>query len=87
MKGNKHLKIIVLVIVSLVLLCIWYYNSKIFLSETEERLETAIKAFNQKKFAETYSIVEPLAKKGEPAAQLILGNLYYLGLGVSQNCE
>ena len=77
----------VLIIVSLVLLCSWYCNSKISLSDTEERLETAIKALNQKNYAETYSIVEPLAKKGEPTAQLILGNMYYKGLGVSQNCK
>lgn len=89
MKRNNHLIPKVFVIVSLVLflLCCGNSQSKMFLSETEERLQDAIKALSQKKYTEAYGILEPLAKEGEPTAQLILGNMYYSGIGVSQNCN
>jgi tetratricopeptide (TPR) repeat protein len=87
MKRNNHLMIIVPVIVSLVLLCSGYSKSKMFAYEAEDRLQEGIKAFNQKKYREAYYILEPLAEKGEPIAQVLLGNFYLYGLGVSSNCH
>ena len=87
MKKNNRLIIIVFVIVPLVLLCSGYCKSKMFLSETEGRLQDAIKALNQKKYTEALNILKPLAKKGDPKAQLILGDMYYSGIGVTPNCN
>lgn len=46
-----------------------------------------LQAFEQKDYEQTYEILMPFARSGNPEAQCIIGNLYDLGLGIDQNWE
>ncbi len=48
-------------------------------------LDEALSAYRQEDYRKAAELLSPLARAGEPKAQLTLGNLYYAGLGVNQD--
>jgi TPR repeat protein len=50
-------------------------------------LEKGLRAFEQKNYTDTLTLLKPLAQKGHSEAQCIIGNIYHLGLGVDRNIE
>jgi len=47
--------------------------------------EDAIELINQRDYKGAYKMIVPLAEKGKPAAQLVLGMMYFKGTGVERN--
>ena len=50
-----------------------------------DALTDALDAVNRKDYPRAVQLLEPLARKGNPSAQLQLGQLYYHGHGVREN--
>ena len=48
-------------------------------------LEDGVAAYHGKEYAKAAELWQPLAEKGDPAAQYLLGTLYVAGKGVKQN--
>ena len=48
-------------------------------------LDDGIAAYHEKEYAKAAELWQPLAEKGDPAAQYLLGTLYMAGKGVKQN--
>ena len=47
--------------------------------------EDAVDAVNRRDYKTAYKMMVPLAEKGKPAAQLVLGMMYFKGTGVERN--
>ncbi|MEK9627753.1 MAG: hypothetical protein VW455_01895 [Nitrospinota bacterium] len=50
-----------------------------------DSFEDAVDAVNRRDFETAYKMVVPLAEKGQAAAQLMLGMMYFKGTGVEKN--
>ncbi len=50
-----------------------------------DEFEDAVKAINQRDYETAYKMIAPLAEKGQAAAQLVLGMMYFKGTGVDKN--
>jgi uncharacterized protein len=50
-----------------------------------DEFEDAIKAINRRDYETAYNMIVPLADKGQAAAQLVLGMMYFKGTGVEKN--
>lgn len=48
-------------------------------------LQDGFAAYEQGDYQQAFVLLEPLAEKGDAEAQTTLGNMYYLGLGVSED--
>src|SRR5690242_472874 len=55
------------------------------IAQAPPTLQDVQSAINRKDYATALRIVRPLADKGDPAAEFILGTMYALGLGVSRS--
>lgn len=87
MKRKDHFRIMAFGIAILVSICFGCIEPDLFAAETENSLQDAINAYNRKAYNEAFHILKPLAESGNPTAQGMLGEMYYLGLGVSSNCH
>jgi len=47
--------------------------------------EDAMDAVNRRDYETAYKMITPLAEKGQAAAQLVLGMMYFKGTGVEKN--
>ena len=47
--------------------------------------EDAVEAINRRNYKTAYKMMVPLAEKGKPAAQLVLGMMYFKGTGVEKS--
>ena len=47
--------------------------------------EDAVEAINRRDYKTAYKMMVPLAEKGKPAAQLVLGMMYFKGTGVEKS--
>ncbi len=80
--------------------CAWLVSSKVFVfavvlfilvpnivlaSKDDDDYVSAVYAYQKKDYKTTYSLLSPLAEKGNHLAQYLIGNLYYEGHGVLQN--
>lgn len=45
-------------------------------------LEKSLAAFNTQNYTQAFSLLQPLAEKGNAEAQCIIASMYHLGLGV-----
>ncbi len=61
--------------------CVWLAASTAWASD----LEAGIAAMNRKDYPKAFQLLAPLAREGNPAAQLRLGLLYYHGHGVRES--
>jgi uncharacterized protein len=50
-----------------------------------DEFEDAVKSINRRDFQTAYKTIVPLAEKGQAAAQLVLGMMYFKGTGVEKN--
>jgi len=50
-----------------------------------DEFEDAVKAVNRRDYETAYKMIVPLAEKGQAAAQLVLGMMYFKGTGVEKN--
>jgi uncharacterized protein len=50
-----------------------------------DEFEDAVKAVNRRDYETAYKMIFPLAEKGQAAAQLVLGMMYFKGTGVEKN--
>ena len=50
-----------------------------------DEFEDAVKAVNRRDYETAYKMIIPLAEKGQAAAQLVLGMMYFKGTGVEKN--
>lgn len=50
-----------------------------------DEFEDAMDAVNQRDYETAYKMIVPLAEKGQAAAQLVLGMMYFKGTGVEKN--
>jgi uncharacterized protein len=50
-----------------------------------DEFEDAVKAVNRRDYEIAYKMVVPLAEKGQAAAQLVLGMMYFKGTGVEKD--
>ena len=50
-----------------------------------DNFEDAVNAINSQNYKIAFKMILPLAEKGHPAAQLILGMMYFKGTGVEKN--
>jgi uncharacterized protein len=50
-----------------------------------DKFEDAVKSINRRDYATAYKMIVPLAEKGQAAAQLVLGMMYFKGTGVKKN--
>jgi hypothetical protein len=50
-----------------------------------DEFEDAVKAVNRRDYETAYKMIVPLAKKGQAAAQLVLGMMYFKGTGVEKD--
>ena len=50
-----------------------------------DEFEDAVKSINRRDYETAYKMIVPLAEKGQPAAQLVLGMMYFKGTGVEKN--
>mgnify|MGYP006438206585 CR=1 FL=1 len=57
------------------------YPTLVFADEFED----AVKSINRRDYENAYKIIVPLAEKGQAAAQLVLGMMYFKGTGVEKN--
>jgi TPR repeat protein len=48
-------------------------------------LQKGLAAFEAKAYAQAIALLKPLAEKGDPEAQCLMGNVYHLGLGLTPN--
>lgn len=54
-------------------------------SPRNSNLQKGLAAFEAKAYAQAIAILKPLAERGNPEAQCLMGNMYHLGLGVAHN--
>ena len=73
---NFKLKAIILL-----LLIVNIFSRMVFASEFED----AVEALNRRNYKTAYKMMVPLAEKGKPAAQLVLGMMYFKGRGVKKS--
>jgi uncharacterized protein len=50
-----------------------------------DKFEDAVKSINRRHYETAYKMIVPLAEKGQAAAQLVLGMMYFKGIGVKKN--
>ena len=50
-----------------------------------DELQDAVRVLNNRDFKTAYKMLAPLAEKGNAAAQLIVGMMYFKGTGVEEN--
>jgi hypothetical protein len=50
-----------------------------------DEFEDAVKAVNRRDYETAYKMIVPLAEKGQAAAQLVLGMMYFKGTGVEKD--
>ena len=50
-----------------------------------DSFEDAVNAVNSRNFKAAFKMIVPLAEKGQAAAQLVLGMMYFKGTGVEKN--
>jgi len=50
-----------------------------------DELQEAIRVLNNRNFETAYKMLAPLAEKGNAAAQLIVGMMYFKGKGIEKN--
>jgi len=50
-----------------------------------DEFEDAVEAVNRRDYETAYKMIVPLAEKGQAAAQLVLGMMYFKGTGVDKN--
>ena len=50
-----------------------------------DEFEDAVAAVNRRDYETAYKMIVPLAEKGQAAAQLVLGMMYFKGTGVEKN--
>ena len=50
-----------------------------------DELQDAIRVLNNRNFETAYKMLAPLAEKGNAAAQLIVGMMYFKGKGIEKN--
>src|SRR4249919_3666079 len=53
--------------------------------QSSQPLQDAQTAIGRKDYTTALRIIQPLAQRGDPAAQTILGSMYAFGYGVSRN--
>ncbi|MBM14690.1 MAG: hypothetical protein CMH75_01135 [Nitrospina sp.] len=50
-----------------------------------DELQDAVRVLNNRDFKTAYKMLAPLAEKGNAAAQLIVGMMYFKGKGIAKN--
>ena len=50
-----------------------------------DEFQDAVKSINRRDYETAYKTIVPLAEKGQAAAQLVLGMMYFKGTGVEKN--
>jgi len=50
-----------------------------------DELQDAVRVLNNRNFETAYKMLTPLAEKGNAAAQLIVGMMYFKGKGIEKN--
>src|SRR5438874_9704312 len=55
------------------------------IAQSSQPLQDAQTAIGRKNYATALKIIQPLAQRGDPAAQTILGSMYAFGYGVSRS--
>ena len=50
-----------------------------------DELQDAVRVLNNRNFETAYKMLAPLAEKGNAAAQLIVGMMYFKGKGIGKN--
>ena len=68
-------------VIILLLLVISFFPGVALANEFED----AVEAVNRRDYKTAYKMMVPLAEKGKPAAQLVLGMMYFKGTGVEKS--
>ncbi|HHF3866820.1 TPA: tetratricopeptide repeat protein, partial [Haemophilus influenzae] len=64
---------------------VFSFQSTAWADTPVQQFQQGLTAYKQKDFKAILAIIQPLAEQGNASSQVLLGNMYYSGLGVKQD--